>query len=41
VPVLVINFAQQNKDGEPQWDLKMNPRKLNNIIVWPGKNKEK
>ena len=25
-----------NKDGEPQWDLRMNPWKLNNIIVWPG-----
>jgi hypothetical protein len=24
-----------NKDGEPQWDLRMNPWKLNNIIVWP------
>jgi hypothetical protein len=30
-----------NKDGEPQWDLRMNPWKLNNIIVWPGKDKEK
>ena len=30
-----------NKDGEPQWDLRMNPWKLNNIIVWPGGNKEK
>ena len=29
-----------NKDGEPQWDLRMNPWKLNNIIVWPsGDNK--
>jgi hypothetical protein len=25
-----------NKEGEPQWDLRMNPWKLNNIIVWPG-----
>ena len=25
-----------NKDGEPQWDLRMNPWKLNNIIVWPS-----
>jgi hypothetical protein len=25
-----------NKDGEPQWDLRMNPWKLNNIIVWPA-----
>lgn len=24
-----------NKDGEPQWDLRMNPWKLNNVIVWP------
>jgi hypothetical protein len=30
-----------NKDGEPQWDLRMNPWKLSNIIVWPGGNKEK
>jgi hypothetical protein len=31
-----------NKDGEPQWDLRMNPWKLNNVIVWPSdKNKEK
>jgi hypothetical protein len=30
-----------NKDGEPQWDLRMNPWKLNNIIVWPGGDKEK
>jgi hypothetical protein len=30
-----------NKDGEPQWDLRMNPWKLNNIIVWPGGEKEK
>jgi hypothetical protein len=30
-----------NKDGEPQWDLRMNPWKLNNIIVWPGGNKDK
>jgi hypothetical protein len=31
-----------NKDGDPQWDLRMNPWKLNNIIVWNGdKNKEK
>lgn len=30
-----------NKDGEPQWDLRMNPWKLTNIIVWPGGNKEK
>jgi hypothetical protein len=30
-----------NKDGEPQWDLRMNPWKLNNIIVYPGGNKEK
>jgi hypothetical protein len=27
-----------NKDGEPQWDLRMNPWKLNNIIVWPSGN---
>ena len=27
-----------NKDGEPQWDLRMNPWKLNNIIVWPAGN---
>jgi hypothetical protein len=25
-----------NKDGDPQWDLRMNPWKLNNIIVWPS-----
>ncbi len=25
-----------NKDGEPQWDLRMNPWRLNNIIVWPS-----
>jgi hypothetical protein len=25
-----------NKDGDPQWDLRMNPWKLNNIIVWPA-----
>ena len=25
-----------NKEGEPQWDLRMNPWKLNNIIVWPA-----
>jgi hypothetical protein len=25
-----------NKDGEPQWDLRQNAWKLNNIIVWPG-----
>lgn len=30
-----------NKNGEPQWDLRMNPWKLNNVIVWPGGNKEK
>ncbi len=30
-----------NKDGDPQWDLRMNPWTLNNIIVWPSKNKEK
>jgi hypothetical protein len=30
-----------NKDGEPQWDLRMNPWRLNNIIIWPGKDKEK
>jgi len=30
-----------NKDGEPQWDLRMNPWKLNNIIVWRGGDKEK
>jgi hypothetical protein len=30
-----------NKDGEPQWDLRMNPWKLNNIIVWPGGEKER
>ena len=30
-----------NKDGEPQWDLRMNPWKLNNVIVWPGGDKEK
>ncbi len=30
-----------NKDGDPQWDLRMNPWKLNNVIVWPSKNKEK
>jgi hypothetical protein len=30
-----------NKDGEPQWDLRMNPWKLNNIIVWPGGNTDK
>ena len=30
-----------NKDGEPQWDLRMNPWKLNNVIVWPGRDKEK
>ena len=29
-----------NKDGEPQWDLRMNPWKLNNIIVWPGGNEK-
>ena len=29
-----------NKDGEPQWDLRMNPWKLNNIIVWPSKDKK-
>jgi hypothetical protein len=29
-----------NKDGEPQWDLRMNPWKLNNIIVWPSGAKE-
>lgn len=30
-----------NKDGEPQWDLRMNPWKLNNVIVWRSGNKEK
>ena len=25
-----------NKDGEPQWDLRMNPWRLNNVIVWPS-----
>jgi hypothetical protein len=30
-----------NKDGEPQWDLRMNPWKLNNVIVWPSGGKEK
>ena len=30
-----------NKDGDPQWDLRMNPWRLNNIIVWPSGNKEK
>jgi hypothetical protein len=30
-----------NKDGDPQWDLRMNPWKLNNIIVWPSGAKEK
>ncbi len=30
-----------NKDGEPQWDLRMNPWRLNNVIVWPSKDKEK
>jgi hypothetical protein len=30
-----------NKDGQPQWDLRMNPWKLNNIIVWPGGANEK
>jgi len=30
-----------NKNGDPQWDLRMNPWKLNNIIVWQGKDKEK
>lgn len=30
-----------NKNGEPQWDLRMNPWKLNNIIVWPAGEKEK
>jgi hypothetical protein len=30
-----------NKDGEPQWDLRMNPWKLNNIIVWPAGNDDK
>ena len=30
-----------NKEGEPQWDLRMNPWKLNNIIVWPAGNDEK
>src|ERR1700733_15860512 len=29
-----------NKDGDPQWDLRMNPWKLNNIIVWPSKDKK-
>jgi hypothetical protein len=30
-----------NKNGEPQWDLRMNPWKLTNVIVWPNGNKEK
>ena len=30
-----------NKDGEPQWDLRMNPWKLNNVIVWPGSSDDK
>lgn len=30
-----------NKDGEPQWDLRMNPWKLTNVIVWPGGNNAK
>ena len=30
-----------NKNGDPQWDLRMNPWTLNNVIVWPSKNKEK
>jgi hypothetical protein len=30
-----------NKDGDPQWDLRMNPWKLNNIIVWPAGGNEK
>jgi len=30
-----------NKDGEPQWDLRMNPWKLNNVIVWPGSSTDK
>jgi hypothetical protein len=30
-----------NKDGEPQWDLRMNPWRLTNIIVWPSGDKEK
>jgi hypothetical protein len=30
-----------NKEGEPQWDLRMNPWKLNNVIVWPGADTEK
>src|ERR1700691_391512 len=30
-----------NKDGDRQWDLRMNPWKLNNVIVWPSKDKEK
>jgi len=25
-----------NKDGDPQWDLRMNPWRLNNIIIWPA-----
>lgn len=29
-----------NKDGDPQWDLRMNPWKLNNIIVWPSGNEK-
>jgi hypothetical protein len=29
-----------NKDGEPQWDLRMNPWRLNNIIVWPSGNEK-
>ena len=29
-----------NKNGDPQWDLRMNPWTLNNVIVWPSKNKE-
>ena len=31
-----------NKEGEPQFDLRMNPWKLTNIVIWPGdSNKEK
>jgi hypothetical protein len=31
-----------NKDGEPQWDLRMNPWKLNNIQDWTkGKGQDK
>lgn len=30
-----------NKEGEPQWDLRMNPWRLNNIIVWPADKDDK